>query len=65
MSDNKKPLRRSRSNKMVGGVLAGIADYYGLDATVLRLVYVLATIFTAFAGVLVYLVAWLIIPLED
>ena len=65
MSDNKKPLRRSRSNKMVGGVLAGIADYYGLDATVLRLVYVLATIFTAFAGVLVYIVAWLIIPLED
>lgn len=65
MSDNKKPLRRSRSNKMVGGVLAGIADYYGLDATVLRLVYVLATIFTAFAGVLVYIVAWLVIPLED
>lgn len=65
MSEHKKPLRRSRSNKMVGGVLAGIADYYGLDATVLRVVYTLATIFTAFAGVLVYIVAWLIIPLED
>ncbi len=65
MSEQKKPLRRSRSNKMVGGVLAGVADYYGLDATVLRVVYALATIFTAFAGVLVYIVAWIIIPLEE
>lgn len=65
MNEPRKPLRRSRSNKMVGGVLAGIADYYGLDATVLRVVYALATIFTAFAGVLVYIVAWIIIPLEE
>lgn len=65
MSEGKKALRRSRSNKMVGGVLAGLADYYGLDATVLRVVYTLVTIFTAFAGVLVYLVLWLIIPLEE
>lgn len=61
----KKALRRSRGNKMVGGVIAGVAEYYDLDVTVLRVVYALATIFTAFAGVLVYLVLWMIVPLEE
>ncbi len=59
-----KKLRRSRSQKMIAGVCAGLADYFGLDATLLRVVYALLTVFTAFAGVLVYLILWLIIPYD-
>ncbi len=59
-----KKLRRSRSRKMIAGVCAGLADYFGLDTTLIRVVYVLLSVFTAFAGVLVYLILWLIIPYD-
>lgn len=57
----KKRLTRS-NNRMVGGVCAGIADYFGWDITLVRIIYVLATFFTAFSGGLVYLILWLVIP---
>ena len=47
MENNKKLTRASAGNRMVAGVCAGIADYFGWDPTLLRIVYVLATIFTA------------------
>ncbi len=59
-----KKLRRSRSRKMIAGVCAGLAEYFGLDITLIRVVYVLLSVFTAFAGVLVYLILWLIIPYD-
>lgn len=59
-----KKLRRSRSRKMIAGVCAGLADYFGLDTTLIRVVYALLSVFTAFAGVLVYLILWLIIPYD-
>ena len=59
-----KKLRRS-NDKMIAGVCAGVAHYFDLDATVIRVVYVLLSIFTAFAGVLVYLILWLIMPKEQ
>ena len=59
-----KKLRRSRNQKMIAGVCAGLADYFGLDTTLLRVVYALLSVFTAFAGVLVYLILWLIIPYD-
>ncbi len=59
-----KKLRRSRSQKMIAGVCAGLADYFGLDTTLIRVVYALLSVFTAFAGVLVYLILWLIIPYD-
>ena len=58
-----KKLRRS-NDKMIAGVCAGLAHYFDLDPTVIRIVYVLLSIFTAFAGVLVYLILWLIMPKE-
>lgn len=58
--ENKK-LTRS-NNRMVAGICAGIADYFGWDVTVTRLIYALATIFTAFSGTIVYIVLWIIIP---
>ena len=59
-----KKLRRS-NDKMIAGVCAGLAHYFDLDPTVIRIVYVLLSIFTAFAGVLVYLIFWLIMPKEQ
>lgn len=63
---SEKTLRRSRSNKMVAGVIAGLARYFGLDVSILRIVYVVLSICSAaFPGLVVYLLMWLIIPLED
>ncbi|MFZ5756815.1 MAG: PspC domain-containing protein [Pseudomonadota bacterium] len=61
-----KPLRRSRTDSMVAGVLAGLAKHFGFDVTVLRVVYALATLFTGiFPCGVAYLVMWVIIPQED
>ncbi len=57
----KKRLTRS-NNRMIGGVCAGIADYFNWDITLVRIVYVLATFFTACSGGIVYLILWLIMP---
>lgn len=57
----KKRLTRS-NNRMIGGVCAGIADYFNWDITLVRIVYVLATFFTAFSGGIVSLILWLIMP---
>lgn len=59
-----KKLTRPQNNKMLAGVCAGIANYFGLDPTLIRVAYVLLTVFTAFAGVIVYLLLWIIIPEE-
>jgi len=59
------PLRRSRSNRMIAGVVAGIAAHFGLDVSLARILYVLVSIFSAaFPGIIVYLICWLLIP-ED
>ena len=58
-----KPLRRSTEDRWVAGVCAGLADYLGLDATVVRVAYVLLSVVSAaFPGMLVYLILWIVIP---
>lgn len=57
-------LTRSSSDKWIAGVCSGIANYFGWDVAILRLVYLLLTVCTAFSGVLVYLVLWICMP-ED
>ena len=49
-------------NKVIAGVCGGLAEYLGIDYTVARLVYALLTIFTAFAGVIIYLILWIVMP---
>ncbi|MEQ9424259.1 MAG: PspC domain-containing protein [Cyclobacteriaceae bacterium] len=49
-------------NKVIAGVCGGLADYFGWDYTLVRLLYSLLTIFTAFSGVIVYLILWVIMP---
>ena len=59
-----KRLYRIREGRVVAGVCAGIAAYFGIDPTLVRLLFALFTIFGG-AGVLLYLVAWIVIPEED
>ena len=59
---NGQVLRRS-SNKMIAGVCAGIAEYFGWEITLFRVVFVLVSILSvAFPGILVYLILWLVMP---
>ena len=58
--DNRK---LSRSNdRMIAGVCAGLAEYFGLDTTLVRVGYALLTVFTAFPGVIVYLILMIVMP---
>jgi phage shock protein C len=59
-----KELKRSRTNRMVAGVCGGIGEYFEIDPNVIRLIWVVLTVLTSGAGILIYLLAWLIIPEE-
>lgn len=59
-----KKLYRSETDKKLFGVLGGVAKYFDIDATVLRVIYVLLSFFVLGCPVLIYLVAALIIPKE-
>jgi len=59
-----KVLVRSRKDRMLAGVCAGVAGYFGLDVTLVRVITAVVCIITAGAGVLAYLAAWVIIPEE-
>ena len=57
------PLRRSRSNRMVAGVVGGLAEWLGIDPTIARIVYVVGSIVSvAFPGLIVYVALWVLIP---
>ena len=57
----KKKLYRSATDKKLGGVCAGIAEYLEVDATVIRLAWVIFTLLGG-AGILAYLIALLVMP---
>ena len=56
-----KKLCRSQ-DRVIGGVCGGLAEYFGFDITVVRVVYALLTFFTGFSGIPVYLILWLVMP---
>ena len=63
--NNPTSLQRSRSNRMVAGVMGGLARRYGWNATTVRVLFVLASVLSAaFPGIIVYLLMWLLIPSE-
>lgn len=57
-------LYRSQTNKMIGGVCGGLADYLNLDPTLIRALFVLMAL-TPLHGVLVYIILWIITPPES
>jgi phage shock protein PspC (stress-responsive transcriptional regulator) len=59
---SEKRLYRSCSNRIIGGVCGGLGEYFDIDPVLIRLIFVLLTF--AAAGVVIYLIAWIIIP-ED
>jgi phage shock protein C len=65
MPISKRPLRRSKSNAMIGGVIAGLANHFDMDPTLARVIYVIGSIVSAgFPGTLVYVILWAVIPEE-
>jgi phage shock protein C len=57
-----KRLMRSSQDKRLGGVCAGVADYFDLDPTIVRVVWLLAVLFGG-TGLLLYVVLWIVLPL--
>ena len=58
----RKRLMRSSADKKVAGVCAGLADYFDLDPTIIRVCWFLAAL-CAFTGVVTYIVFWIVVPL--
>lgn len=58
-----KRLMRSRRDKKIAGVCAGLADYFELDVTLIRIVWLLVVLLGG-TGLLAYLVCWIVMPLE-
>jgi phage shock protein C len=64
MTDGRR-LTRSR-NKQIAGVCAGIAEYFGWEVTLFRVVFVVVSVLSvAFPGILVYVVLWIVMPPPD
>ena len=66
MSSYPRQLRRSMANRWIAGVCGGLGEYFEIDPTMVRVVYVLLSIFSAaFPGILIYILLWLLIPERD
>jgi phage shock protein PspC (stress-responsive transcriptional regulator) len=59
-----KVLVRSRKGRMVAGICAGVAGFFGWDVTLVRVVVAVVSVMTGGTGVLAYLVAWVLVPVE-
>ena len=57
-----RKLYRSRTDKKIAGVCGGLGEYMGVDATVLRVVFVLLALPGGLPGILLYLILWLVMP---
>jgi len=60
-----KRLFRSMDHKMLGGVCAGLADYFDIDVSIVRLAFVGIAILSAFFPMFIfYIIAWIVIPVD-
>lgn len=58
-----KKLYRSTTDKMLCGVLGGLGEYFGIDSTLIRLIFAIGAVFSAgFPALLIYIIAAIIIP---
>jgi phage shock protein C len=66
MTEAKPPKRliRTRNGRLVAGVCSGLAEYFAIDATVVRLIFLALAVITFGVGALIYLAAWIVIPEE-
>ncbi len=61
--ENSERLHRSATDKMIGGVCGGLADYFSIDPALIRIVFVLLFVF-GFSGALIYIIMWIVIPMQ-
>jgi phage shock protein PspC (stress-responsive transcriptional regulator) len=59
-----KRLTRSRTDAKIAGVCGGVAEYLGVDSTLVRLIWLFAAIFPPLPGFIAYIVAWIVMPHE-
>ncbi len=57
-----KKLYRSTTNKKIGGVCGGLAEFTGMDATLWRLIFVLLALPGGLPGVVPYIIMWIVVP---
>jgi phage shock protein PspC (stress-responsive transcriptional regulator) len=60
-SPNFSSLRRSSTNKVLAGVAGGLGEFFNIDPTIIRIIFILLTVFSG-SGILIYLILWLIMP---
>jgi phage shock protein C len=56
-----KKLYLSNTNKKIGGVCGGLGEFFGIDPTIIRIIWLIA-VFVYGSGLLAYLIAWIVIP---
>ena len=54
-------LMRSKDDRMIAGVCGGLAEYFNLDATLIRVLFLLLAVFGG-SGIVIYIVMWIIVP---
>ncbi len=59
-----KKLYRSKTDKMIAGVCGGLAQYFGVDTTLVRLIFALLVFFGVGSGLVLYIVLAIVMPLE-
>jgi len=64
MNSSPKKLTRSSSDRMVGGVASGLAEYFGIDPVMARVGFVIATLMSG-AGLVAYLALLIVVPTEE
>lgn len=62
--NQRKVLRRSKSNRVIAGVCGGLAEFFGISSFWFRLAMVIAFIPGGVPGLLIYLILWMVIPSE-
>jgi phage shock protein C len=64
MSEERAPLRRSRSDRMFAGICGGLGKFYGLNSNWFRLLFVILLLPGGLPGLVPYIVLWIVIPEE-
>ena len=59
--DEPRKLYRSQTQRMIAGVCGGLAEYFNVDATLMRVVFLLLAVFGG-SGIVIYIVMWIIVP---
>jgi len=65
MTESRGALRRSRSNRVIAGVCGGLGEFFGINATWFRLLFVILLLPGGLPGLVPYIVRWVIVPKES